>query len=271
MADFIIHDSTDNDLIFPQEYGRGLVERDYQLYPRGCYDSVRAINFPLIDPSEYSARIKERKEQKATFRDLRRRSGPNGGIIPSLDQNGQGYCWGHSATMANMVLRMNMGLPYVRLSAFAVCCIIKNYRDEGGWGALALDFITSRGVPSVAFWPEKSMSREHDKPATWENAALHKVTEGWVDLGSSVYDRNLAARQIETLLLLGIPVIGDFAWWGHSVCLTDLEEVERGSYGYRGINSWTDGWGDQGEFVLQGSKKQTMGATAPRSTVVSYV
>lgn len=242
---------------------RGLIPRDYNSHPPGCYGSAAAVEIPLIPKSEWSDRIKEGNAQKSFLSHIVER-GNNGGLIPSLDQNGQGYCWAYSSTFAVMALRAVMNQPYVRLSAHAVGCIIKNFRDQGGWGALSLDFITTRGVPSVELWPEKSMSRQWDNPATWENAALHKVTEGWYDLSSAPYDRKLTFDQVMTLLLSRVPVVGDFNWWGHSVCLLDPVEVEPGSFGVRIRNSWGDGWSDRGFGILRGSKAIPDGAVSPR-------
>lgn len=180
-----------------------------------------------------------------------------------------GNCWAHSPTIATMLLRAKANMPYVRLSAYAIACIIKQYRDEGGWGAHALDFISTKGVPSVEFWPEKSMARTNDKPETWANAKTHRVTEGWADISAAVYDRDLTFDQVATALLLNFPVIGDFNWWGHSICLMDLVEVERGSFGVRFINSWSDKWGENGEGILQGKKAIPDGATAARVTTAS--
>jgi hypothetical protein len=193
---------------------------------------------------------------------------PNGTLITR--RNGtvliSGNCWMYSTTMAVMMFRAVANMPYVRLSAHAGACMIKGFRDEGGWCGLSMDWHMSRGNPSVEFWPEKSMSRSYDKPATWENAAQHRVLEGWVDLDAPVYNRELSFDQVMTLLLCRIPVAGDFNFWGHSVCLLDPVEIERGSFGPRGVNSWTDAWGDLGEFVLQGSKAVPDSAVAPRYT-----
>lgn len=176
-------------------------------------------------------------------------------------------CWAHSTTQAVMMLRAEMGQPYVPLSAYAVACVIKNYRDEGGWGALSLDFATSRGIPSQEFWPQQSMDRSNDNPNTWKNAALHKVSEGFVDLAVAAYDRTLSFDQVATCLLCNIPVVGDFNWWGHSVCLLDLVEIESGDFGVRILNSWSDSWSDNGMGILQGSKCVPDGAVAPRVTL----
>jgi hypothetical protein len=263
---FIIDDSTPSDVTHDPQFGRGLVPRSFSKNPLGSYDTIPAlaVDMPVIPRSEWSARIKERKEQKSRIRDLRRTRGPNGGIIPSLDQDGVGYCWFHSGTMGTMLIRAAMGLPYVRLSAFSGACIIKNYRDQGGWGAAGVDFIAKDGVASEEFWPQQSMSRKNDTPACRANMALHKITEGWIDIGVADYDRNLTTDQIATILLTGGVVVGDFNWWGHSVILMDWDEPEPGSFGPLGLNSWSDQWGDQGEFTLQGSKANCDGAVGLR-------
>jgi hypothetical protein len=150
-----------------------------------------------------------------------------------------------------------------------VACIIKNYADEGGWGALGVDFLASRGVPSDQYWPQQSISRSNDKPETWANAALHKVTEQWADLSSQPYDRDLTFDQVMTLLLSRIPVVVDYNWWSHSVCAIDPVEVSSGSFGVRIWNSWSDQWSDHGMGVLEGNKAVPDGAVAPRVTVAS--
>ena len=120
-------------------------------------------------------------------------------------------------------------------------------------------------MPSIAHWPEKSMSRSNDRYEVWENAKGNRITEDWIDVAKAVYDQNLTVDQIATCLLLDIPVAADFDWWSHSVCLTELVEVESGSFGFRIDNSWTDNWEDMGTSILRGSKMVPMGAVAIRS------
>lgn len=275
-SDYLINDETPEEethacVVDGEVKMRGYVPRNYVTHAHCSSPHAipfEALNLPLIPRSEWSDRIKEGEATKSFLTHVRRRAN-NGKPIPSLDQNQKGYCWAHSATMACIMSRAKMNQPYKRLSAFMVACILKNYRDEGGWGALALDFITENGVPTVETWPEKSMSRSNDNAAMRADAALHKVLAGYVDIDHQVFDRNLTVDQVMTLLLCRIPVIGDFNWWGHSVCLLDPVEIEAGSFGPRGINSWTDSYGDLGEFVLQGRKAVTDGAVAPRSIMAA--
>lgn len=297
--DLIIHDGNAHlfvaDEVDGVPVGRGLVPRDLNANPPGCYASApAAVNFTLIPRAEWPERIRDKVANKSQLSDIRL-VGNNGGVIPSLDQNPYPYCWAHSSVTAVMMLRAVANLPYVPLSAFAVACIIKNYRQEGGWGAQSLDFITERGVPSQEYWAQKSMSRSNDRPETWANAILHKVTEGWIDLSASQYDRNLSFEQEISCYLSDVPVVKDESWWSHSICgldavdgssarnetraesgkIADLAAFERmwgmndpvtGGIGVRILNSWSDTWGDRGMSVLTGQKAVSDGSVAPRVT-----
>jgi hypothetical protein len=236
----------------------GYVPRPQIAQPGSYRGSIQTVNIPLIPRSEWSARIKEKEQNKSQLSDIIRAQG-----IPSLDQNGKGYCWAHSTVGAVMFLRAAQGMPYVPLSAYAIACKIKNFRDEGGWGALSMDFAMQNGIPSQAKWPQQSMSRSNDNADTWADAATRKVASGWIDIAAAVYDRNLTFDQVATLLLCNIPVVGDFNWWGHSVCLVDLVEVSPGVYGIRFRNSWGDSYGEQGFSILKDNKMVPNGAVAP--------
>lgn len=258
---------------------RGLIPRNYSANPVGSYEgsvTFDALNdeLPLVPWEDMPEMIADKVANKSQLSDIRNTA--YGSPYPSLDQNGQGYCWMYSGTAAVMLLRAKANMPYVRLSAHAGACIIKNFRDQGGWGAQGLDRLRSHGQPSVELWPEKSMNRNNNRPEVWENALLHRVTEGFIDLDAAQYDRKLSFQQVLTCLLRNIPVIADFSHWGHSVCLMDAVDVapsksnrDESRYGVRLINSWTDNWGSKGTGVLTGRKAIPDGATAPRAVVVS--
>lgn len=274
-GEILIDDSNFTDFIDPVVDGaqrkRGLIPRDYSKNPVGYLDGVpamKSVNIPLIPRSEWSARIKDMVENKSRLSDIRL-TGDAGKPIPSLDQDGIGYCWNHSVTHGVIMNRAIANLPYLELSPFAVGATIKNGRDEGGWGAQALEFIMQRGIPTTKFWPHQSRNLRHGTQACWDNAALHKVTDGWVDVEAAVYDRDLSFDQVMTLLLCRVPVVGDFNWWGHSVLLLDPVEVEPGSFGVRIWNSWSDRWSDRGMGVLRGNQARPDGAVAPVVTRAS--
>lgn len=306
-TEIIIHEGNwqqfvQDPIVNGQQKFRGLIPRDYTKHPAGCYASGKtlAVEMPLIPRSEWDARIADKVAQKSQISDIRM-AGNNGQPIPALDQNGKGYCWAHSSTSAMMMARAVSNQPYVALSAYAIACIIKNFRDEGGWGAESMDFITSRGVPSDKFWPMQSMDKANDNPNTWANAAQHKLLAGWIDLASAQYDRNLTFDQVGTLLLSDVPVVCDYNWWSHSVCgidlvsgssrrgttrdpisgkLLSLQEYDRvwgmsnivtGGYGIRILNSWGDSWSDHGMGVITSDKAVPDGSVAPRVLTASPV
>jgi len=277
MAELIIDDENYRRKAAPPsvdgaKMGMGLVPRDLKKNPYAGPDfAFDAVQMPLIPRSEWSDRIKEMEATKSRLSDLRRRGNSEGGLIPSLDQNGQGYCWAYSTGMALMMTRVVSNLPYVRLSPHAVACKIKGFRDEGGWCGLSYKFAIEHGYPDQKMWPQKSMSRSNDNEQTWANAAKYKAVEGYYDMSVAVYDQEMTFDQVMSCLLCRIPVISDFNWWGHSVCALDPVEVEKGSFGIRIINSWTDSWGDLGEAVLRGNKAIPDNAVAPRTSTVSLL
>jgi hypothetical protein len=244
-----IHDDNFQDHISPVVKGErkshGLIPRDYEAMPFGSLMFAKPFDIPLIPESEWQSRLEAQIAAKAQLSNVRN-AGMNGQPIPSRDQNGKGFCWAHSSTSAALIVRAVDNEPYADLSAYAVACIIKNYRDEGGNGADSLEWIAQNGIPTSQYWPQQSMSRANDNPAMRANAALHKFTQ-WMDL-----DPAQMKAQLVTCLLLGIPVVSDFNWWGHSVCTLDL--VSLNPFTTRIWNSWGDGWSQNGTGLLQGNK-----------------
>jgi hypothetical protein len=280
----VIHDGTPypkRPVVNGERKARGLVPRDYSADPPEMFDPPS--DMPLIPRAEWGERIRDKDAKKSWLKDIRDVA-DGGRPIRSLDQNGQGYCWYYSTTHAVMLLRAVMNQPHVRLSAHAGACKVKNFRDQGGWCGLGAEFIIKNGIPSVAHWPEKSMARTHDKEETWENAKRHRISEDWIDLDQSVYDRNMTTLQHGSCLLLNNPCPTDRNWWGHSTCDVDvvdgtasfdagvLRHPESGKllavqefdirwatdvtagYGRRTLNSWTEGWGTNGLGVIAGTR-----------------
>lgn len=258
------------------EFGRGLIERDYEAHPVGSY--AGSVTFgdlndelPLIPWEAMPDLIADKVRNKSQLSDIRNIAN-NGDPIPSLDQNGQGYCWFYSVTSAVMLLRAVAGLPYVRLSGHSGAWVIKGGRDQGGWGAAALEYVMKNGICPTSIWPEKSMNGgKYNTQANWAEAAKYKVIEGFIDLDEPVYSRDLSLQQRFTCLLCNIPVIGDRMWWQHSTCDMDLVDANPSlpatnplRYGVRTWNSWRDSWGQNGTAVITGNKVPAAGV-APRA------
>jgi hypothetical protein len=271
-SDFIIDDRTDNGLIYcpvidGQVKAHGLIPRSLSHYPPQMF--APPSDMQVIPRSEWDARINEQEERQSSLEHIRM-TGDAGKPIPSLDQDGKGYCWAHSTTSATILVRAANNLPYVRLSAFAIACKIKGFQDQGGWCGESAKFLRETGCPSVALWPEKSMDRSNDRPEVWANAAKHKVTEDWVDLAQPTYSANLTVDQLATCLLLNIPCAVDYDEWGHSICALRWMRVEAGVYAPKIWNSWTDQWGDHGMGII--NKRWTVdSAVALRATSASII
>lgn len=253
--DFNWQDHVDGYLPDGTMRAKGLIPRDWDALPHGAVDG--ATPFPdelLIPESDWDAWIAYEEARQNSLQHVRDR-GMNGQQIPSLDQDGVGYCWIHDPTNAMKLLRAKMGLPYVPLSAFMAGCIIKGYRDQGGNAIDGIQFFAEKGICSEAFWPAQSMSRANDKPEMWANAALHKC-QNWWECSDDPRKRRL---QVASALLRKWPVCGDFNWWGHSVVMVRLlSHTDTLIW-----NSWGDGWSQKGMGKLSGSKAWPDNATIP--------
>lgn len=260
--DLIIDDTTPHDILYPAGFGQGLVPRDFSAQP------VRAVQMDTIPRSEWSARIKEQIERKSRLSDVWR-TGDAGKPIKHLDQAQSNYCWAHASVHAVYAVRAVNNQPFVNLSAYGVAATIMKGRNDGGWSALALQFIGEKGVPPQSRWPQGSFNLGYGTPDCWNDAAGFKAGETWVDVAAPYYDRDLSFDQVATCLLLGEPVPVDLLWWGHAVCALDLVEVEANSFGIRIVNSWL-GWGDDmGMAVLRGKQAIPDNAVSLRTVTAS--
>lgn len=278
-SDFVIDDDNFQTVVNPtvdgNKMGSGLIPRNYETHPQGYLGNSAPPfdldSMPLIPREEWPERQQDMIATESQLSNIRA-TGNNGGYIPAKDQNGQGYCWFYSGTACVQLLRAVANLPYVALSGHSGAWVIKNGRNQGGWGAQGLDFMIERGIVPEELWPAKSMDgRRYNTEENWEVATQYKVIEGFVDLAPAQYNRDMTFDQVVTCLLSRIPVIGDFNWWGHSVALMDLVKTtdsrdlfDVNTWGTKCLNSWTDNWGRRGEGVLKGRKGIPNGGAAPR-------
>lgn len=260
-------------------FARGLVPRDMQAFPVGAFAPPASI--PLVNLDDLPDMIREQEEKKSRLSDIVLRAG-----IPPLNQNDPkyfnsrnprwGYCWGHGPVDAVIALRARMNQPYVPLSAFGLSYTIKNGKDEGAWGALALDKLIRDGVGPESLWPRFEQRMRSPDDEFWKQAQLYKVTDGWMELEAPVYDRDLSKHQVLSCLIMRVPVPADFNWWGHHVNLYDVVDSfpnksprDLSRYGVRFRNSWGNSYGDRGFAVLTGSKSVPDNAVAPNAVTAS--
>lgn len=236
------------------EYSRGYEQRDRQSWPVASSPHAKAFDIPVIPRSEWDDRIDEMERTKSSLRHILERH-----RINSLSQGSTNFCWTFGTLTAITAIRAANNQPHIEFSGASVAAPIKNYRNVGGWGGEALEYIVENGVCSTEYWPTTAISRSYDNEESQANRRLHKITE-WYDIDcsdDSVFD------VVMTCVLLRLPVAVGYDWWRHEVCA--LYPVKRGGgrYALGCRNSWGNDYGEQGFFELEGRKAIPSDAVVP--------
>ena len=233
---------------------RGRIARDWSRQPFGSV--AQAFDFPLIPRNEWQARIEEMEKTRSRLSDLILQAGN-----PNKNQGNTNYCWVNAVVRAMEIVRLMNGLPYVALSPASVGGPIKNYRNQGGWGGEALDYIIEHGVANCDTWPANAIDRQYDNEASRANRLLHTFKE-WTDVASRDFDQKM------TLLFNRIPVPCGYNHMGHEMCSVDPVYLGGDDFGARDENSW----GDTQRWIVFGEEKATPDdAVAPRVPTASLI
>lgn len=237
-----------------EEYHAGYEGRNYETDPYGA-GVAKPLVLDDIDPVEWHERIQEMERTKTRLSDLLLSCN-----IPAKDQDGTNYCWGNGLITAVETIRCVMNQPYVALSAASVCAPIKHYRNRGGSGIQALQFITELGICPESLWPNslEGINRRLDNHESRQERQKYKITE-WCD----ILPRN--KQQVMNCLLRKIPVPAGYNFWGHLVCLID-PVIYKGDIGFRFRNSWKSSWGYHGFGILAPSVCVPDDACCPLAT-----
>lgn len=256
MAELIIHDGTpERDCQPPVGFSTGL---DLSGRTSEGYAGVAEMfTTDLIIPrSEWQARIQESEETKSRISDMSIAAG-----LPCKDQNGTNYCWINAPTHCVEIVRVSMNQPMVSLSPASAGGPIKGYRNVGGWGKEGLEWIVSHGLVPSANWPDNAIQPSYNTEANKRLGLNYRVTEWW-----ELQPGNL--DQLITCLLLRMPVAIGLSWWSHEVTAVDAVWKD-GAIAIRCRNSWGMSYGEQGFFILQGSRMLPDDAVCPRVAIAA--
>lgn len=240
--------------------GPNYIPRDWDAQPLGSIPGTSEFPKELLIPRvEWKERIEEKERTKTQLSDILKAS-PVKWLIQKSPWIHTNYCWAYGVVHGIMAHRVVQNQPYRRLSPTSVAAPIKNYRNQGGWGSQALEFIIKYGVAAEEFWPQNRIDQQYFEPSR-ENAALHKVTEWW-DLRSRNFDEKASC------LLANMPVPSGYSWMGHEMCSCDLIVLKNGGFGCRDLNSYSsDGTFD--EYILTESRGAADDAVVPRTVTPS--
>lgn len=236
------------------------ISKGYEGMHRGGYASAAYSAMPddfLIDRSEWEDRANEKEKTQSRISDLITYK-----KIPPKNQQQTNYCWIFGVTGAFQTVRLLMNQPVIELSPASGGGPITGYKNVGGWGANALDWLVEHGLVPSEKWPDTAYNARNLYTEENKKLALdYRCNEFW-KLESNSFE------QVASCVLQNIPVPVGYDWWGHLVYAVDLVFISREPC-LRIRNSW----GDIPEFpngfgVLKGRKSIPSDAVAPRQAVV---
>lgn len=233
-----------------QGMGRGLWPGE-RPFGEIAYGGVSAIR--TLDEKEIVERAEELERKKERISDLILEKN-----IPCKNQRSTNYCWAFGVTGILEIKRVQENQPFISFSPASVAAPIKNFRNQGGWGDQAVEYMAKYGIMPSSIWPDAEISRQY---YTEENKklALNYCVPEFDDVSNDIL-------AVATHLVLRVPLAVAFNWWSHLVYYADVVIKDGRIYGFRMRNSWSASWGDNGFSVLTGSKMYPNGTNAIRTT-----
>lgn len=165
--------------------------------------------------------------------------------LPCKDQDGTNYCWANAPTHQFEIARVFTNDEMILFSPGSVAGPINSFRNQGGWGGMALKRMIDTGICPVSIYPANQVSRPANFTEAMAVAAKYKASECW----------NLPTWQsTASALLLGFAVAVGYNWWSHEVTAIMLLVID-GVICLLCRNSWGMSYGDgKGFFILRGAK-----------------
>jgi hypothetical protein len=223
---------------------KGREARSYSANPFGSLRAAKPLPESLrIPKSKWLDLVKYKEATQTRLSDFIRFEIQNS-RLRSKNQQNTNYCWCNAVVGAMEVSRAVSGFPYLDLSPASVAAQIKGYRNQGGWGGEALDFIVDHGIAKSSEWPANYWQNSKYLTQDLKQKMLTRRIFGFYDI------QNRDFEGAASLVLQNIPVPIGLNWWGHEVYAVDLVAIDNVTFGFRFRNSWGDDYGDQGFNVL---------------------
>ena len=246
----------------PSGLSTGYEARDYSAYPGGYYAPMYEAD-NLVPRDEWYERAMSLEREEYRLSDFAKRRS-----LEVKNQNGTNYCWINGVTFACELQRMLQGQEHKELSPASGGSIIKKFKNNGGWGDQAAEFIQQHGLVPESLWPPNAIDRKYDTDQAWAAADRYTIDQ-WNEL------RPRSMDDLYSCLLRGMPVPVGYNWWRHLVCAVDVVVFRKPNgtsdremlrcFGIRIANSWGTSWGDRGYGILKGSKQLADGQLVIRS------
>jgi hypothetical protein len=209
----------------------------------------------LIPDSDVQGLIAERQERGTGLYQIMRRK-----KLPAKNQKRTNYCWFFGPVQAVEIVRMLQNEEYVSLSPASGAAPLKGFRNVGGWGKDALEWLAKYGVCPSANWPDATIDRRYH---TDENKALalnYRVTE-WMELPRR------SKRHWVSCVLRNTPVPAGYDEWRHEVVIVDA--VWKNGRALPVIRNQWEGYGDDNYAVLDGWAEEPDDQVAPRVVIAA--
>lgn len=234
----------------PQADGEpAYIPRDYDAHPVGSYQGGNPFPAELLIPeSEWKERIEEMERKKTRISDMI-------ATAPRrwLNQSPTNYCWCYAVVHAIMIARHIANLPYARLSPFSLACVIKNYRNIGGWGSQALEGAIKWGVADEKFWPQETPEMNSSERSRANMSAINNGRQYFAASRASALEHTVTEfydlrprswKEKISCLLRRMPVASGYNWMGHEMTSIDAVILPNGRVGCTDM----DHYGSNGNY-----------------------
>lgn len=248
--EFIIDEDTplhSSHVRVPDGQARGYEGRDLSEHPYNSSPFSKPFDLPLIPRSEWDARIEEMEKTKSLYSQLILSHTP---YIPSKNQSNTNYCWFNGVVTGCEGLMALTGQGFTALSSACGAAQIKGFRNQGGWGGEALNWMVKYGTCPQSMWPNAAINRSYLTEAARQAALKFRLTEWYDNMRTGSFD------VLMTALFNRIPVPLGLDWWSHLICAFDPVKTGNNAYGCRIRNSWSDSWGEKGFGILSESRSR---------------